>query len=1053
MQKARQVIQTKQSEVIGTVSITPMGAWNADLNYEKDNYVRHNGATYMARQPNKGIEPGVSQAWEQYWMLSIKDGASATVEVGETTTLPAGEQATVTNSGSDTNVVLDFAIPQGEQGLTGTVTVGNTITGQPGTEAVVENAGDEHNAILNFTIPRGEPGEPGNDPNAVHFTQQDLTDVQQQQARQNIGAADAQTVEDILGGNQIVGKANADGAGNIISDTYATKTELTAAVEAEQSAREQADNTLQTNIDNEASARTEADTTLGERIDNVVNGTTIVSHATAADKLNTNAGGATNPVYFENGVPVATGDTLNKDISGTAAKATADASGNTITTFYGHSLTMTIDPTTYVVTLSLLDAGGTALSTQTIDLPLESVVVSGSYDADTKEVVLRLQGGTEVRFSVADLVDGLASQSALEAEVTARQQADTALGQRIDDLNATDIALSVADLNATNVADGIEELVENISQITGGGVVTGVKGNAETTYRTGQVNLTPANIGAATSTALQNVISGTTPVAKAENADNATHATSADSAAYADSASEASQADYALTAKADAQGNDISTTYAKTSELGYNAVLYTTAQTLTEEQKAQARANIGADSGGGGKDIANATVTLGASLTYNGSAQTQTVASVKLGSVTLRAGTDYDISGNVATNAGNYTLIVSGKGDYTGFIFVDWSIAKAQGSISAPASVDIIGAVGTQKQVTVVIENGYGDVVATSSAPSVVTAGSSGNVITLTLVSEGNATITINMVGNYVGTAQISVSASLVFPVLADNSPAQIRYAADNDLGANYWAVGDTYPVPLNGTVGTVQYDNITVWAYIIGFNHNAEVEGEHLIHFGGFKTAQTDGVDICLDDSHYLSSSIDGAKWFNINHWGAKSWGGWSACDARYDILGSTDVQPSKYGSEKPAYSTSNKNPTNSCATSPVANTLMAALPANLRAVMRFATKYTDNEGTGSSVNGYVTASQDYLPLLAEFEVRGDHYIANGEEQKYQMQYAYYANGNSKVKYRQTSTGSAVKWWLRSPYANNASSASRFIYIDDDGTTDSISASYSFGVAPIFFI
>jgi len=29
--------------------------------------------------------------------------------------------------------------------------------------------------------------------------------------------------------------------------------------------------------------------------------------------------------------------------------------------------------------------------------------------------------------------------------------------------------------------------------------VTGVKGNAETTYRTGQVNLTPADIGAATS--------------------------------------------------------------------------------------------------------------------------------------------------------------------------------------------------------------------------------------------------------------------------------------------------------------------------------------------------------------------------------------------------------------------------------------------------------------------------------------------------------------------------------------------------------------------------
>lgn len=38
-------------------------------------------------------------------------------------------------------------------------------------------------------------------------------------------------------------------------------------------------------------------------------------------------------------------------------------------------------------------------------------------------------------------------------------------------------------------------------------------------------------------------------------------------------------------------------------------VLYTEAQSLTEEQKAQARENIGVDSGGGGKNIANATVT------------------------------------------------------------------------------------------------------------------------------------------------------------------------------------------------------------------------------------------------------------------------------------------------------------------------------------------------------------------------------------------------------------------------------------------------------------
>ena len=436
------------------------------------------------------------------------------------------------------------------------------------------------------------------------------------------------------------------------------------------------------------------------------------------------------------------------------------------------------------------------------------------------------------------------------------------------------------------------------------------------------------------------------------------------------------------------------------------------------------------------KDIANAVVTLGASLTYNGSEQTQTVASVKLGGVTLRAGTDYDISGNVATNAGNYTLIVSGKGDYTGFIFVDWSIAKAQGSISVPASVDIIGAVGTQKQVTVVIENGYGDMVATSSAPSVVTAVISGNVINLTFVSEGNATITINMVGNYQASAEISVSTFAVSSVLAENSAATIRAVADNDLGENYWAVGDTYPVPLNGTVGTKTYDNVTVWAYILGFNHNPEVEGEHLIHFGGFKTAQTDGVDICLDDSHYNLSSTSGAKWFNMNHSSNTNSGGWKSCDMRYDILGSTD--------------TNNGEPTNTCATDPVSGTLMAALPEDLRAVMKPATKYTDNTGGVSPSPSNVTATHDYLPLLAEFEVHGARDEANSAEQNYQEQYAYYANGNSKKKYRQSSTGSAANWWCRSPAPSDTT---YFCYVQTSSNYGRNPARFSYGVSPAFFI
>lgn len=45
--------------------------------------------------------------------------ASITVSVGTTTTLPAGSSATVTNSGTNTDPVLNFGIPKGDTGAAG----------------------------------------------------------------------------------------------------------------------------------------------------------------------------------------------------------------------------------------------------------------------------------------------------------------------------------------------------------------------------------------------------------------------------------------------------------------------------------------------------------------------------------------------------------------------------------------------------------------------------------------------------------------------------------------------------------------------------------------------------------------------------------------------------------------------------------------------------------------------------------------------------------------------------------------------------------------------
>lgn len=81
------------------------------------------------------------------------------------------------------------------------------------------------------------------------------------------------------------------------------------------------------------------------------------------------------------------------------------------TTKYGSTLILTIDSSTYVLTATLKDQDGNVLGTsQTVDLPLESVVVNGSYDSSTKEVILTLQNGNTVKFSVADLVSGLQTE-------------------------------------------------------------------------------------------------------------------------------------------------------------------------------------------------------------------------------------------------------------------------------------------------------------------------------------------------------------------------------------------------------------------------------------------------------------------------------------------------------------------------------------------------------------------------------------------------------------------------------------------------------------------
>lgn len=399
-------------------------------------------------------------------------------------------------------------------------------------------------------------------------------------------------------------------------------------------------------------------------------------------------------------------------------------------------------------------------------------------------------------------------------------------------------------------------------------------------------------------------------------------------------------------------------------------------------------------------------------------------------------------------DAGDYTASFIPKIDYRWFDgtttekIVSWSINKAVGTLTVSESSIKLNT-DTPNAVVTIGGDWDGDVSVQSNAPEIVQAGvrtqDDTTYIDVSSVNQtsGQATITVSCTAgmNYSAPANktIEVTAEFISSVLDDNSWAAIHSVSGT--GANYWAVGDCKTITMNsGTIGVQNIASTSVYVYIIGFNHNNNIEGDG-ITFGTFKISDKVN-DVCLTDARYYIGSTSGTKYFNMKHNANTNTGGWKGCDLRYDVLGSTD--------------TNNGDASGTTATNPVVNTLMAILPADLRAVMKPMTIYTDNSGGNNNSASQVTKTIDYLPLLAEYEIFGIRAYANSTEKNYQDQYEYYSAGNSKIKYRPTGKGefSAAWWWERSPHCT---SSFNFCSVNGTGNRQNTNADYSLGIAPIF--
>lgn len=292
---------------------------------------------------------------------------------------------------------------------------------------------------------------------------------------------------------------------------------------------------------------------------------------------------------------------------------------------------------------------------------------------------------------------------------------------------------------------------------------------------------------------------------------------------------------------------------------------------------------------------------------------------------------------------------------------------------------------------------------------------------TVTATKNGQTTSgSVNVVS---GTTSYTLTLSFVSSTLNNNEWSVIKSVSDAGQGANYWSIGDRKAVTLNGTVGKLSLSNVTTYAFIIGFNHNASVEGTNRIHFQLAKTALSGGTDVCLCDSSY-NSTVSTTGYFSMNSSRTNS-GGWASSQMRTNICGTS--------------------------LSSYSGTIIAVIPAALRAVLKSVTKYTDNTANGGgSTASYVTATTDYFFLLSEFEVFGSISYGNTNEKNKQAQYAYYSAGNSKIKYKHDGTSTAAYWWLRSPLASNSY---YFVYVNTDGTVNSSYAYGSLGFAPGFCV
>lgn len=450
-----------------------------------------------------------------------------------------------------------------------------------------------------------------------------------------------------------------------------------------------------------------------------------------------------------------------------------------------------------------------------------------------------------------------------------------------------------------------------------------------------------------------------------------------------------------------------------------------------------------------------ATPTIKGSLIANGSAQ----------SPVLSNSTGVVLSGDTeATEPGTYSLIVTPDSNHcwwdssTSPVTLPWSI---QATVTAPVLVSDFDGTYTGEELSPV--TGYdpntmtytGDLTAAEVGDYTVTftlkegnvwaegttTNDDGQVVLTWSITKADGEMTVspeslsipfggNSMNGYMilYPEMLQVEAPRIVKTLTQCTPEEIQAIVTQGKAPSSWAVGDlTAPIAMNGTVGQLAI-NSSYCGKLIGLDHNTKLEsdGKWNAHFK--VPYGTDGKQLCFVDplnGQMVSLTAQGFcmnRGDSSNNYGGNA-GGWKNSYARSTLM--------------PQF--------------------LAAMPEEWQAIISETTKYTDNVGNGTTAASNVTATQDKMFYLAEYEMFGiedeNNSLANIAEPQFQKHYAYYANHTADtdhIHYAHNAATTGQHTWTRSPRRFNATG---FVVVDSTGGLAGYYACYSHGAALAFAV